>query len=387
MKIMMESSVCLRLFAILLGSLLIQTMPLSADVKSGWIESWSYDLSEGNLLHEGDAWGITRSSITSPAQGFQFAYPKGMSALKNFSIGATINKLDGGESSSAGIHLGSHRGIPMHGWNFLYTASTGEFRYEFRTPGNTTLLAKKTQKMNFPLHLNLTVDTNTGRWQFSANGVSIFDFTTGDLPVVWLSGVCSDNGTAEFSQLKIVAGDTWKPVVALGDSITHHCGWSQLVSERSSVPIGNAGMASDTSEGVGLRLESDAIRLHPKYAILFIGTNDPSSDTVYTNYPVIIDRLEKANIKPILCTALPRQGWRKIDEINAFIRKLAKDRQLLLVDWHDELQGDIGHLKPEYCQDGPVHPNANGVAVMASAFLADPSVAKAFQELKTYARP
>jgi lysophospholipase L1-like esterase len=370
-----------------LACLLVLLPLIAARAADERIDSYQYDLKDGNLASLGDAWTVAGDSIVSPDKGLQFTYPNEYSALKNFTVEATLAKLAGGPGAAAGIHVGVHVGIPLNGWNFLYTPASGEFRYEFRTPQETKLLGQKVQKMDLPIRFKFETDTNARWWKLYANDQLIFNLPTGSLPVLWETGVSSLDGAAEFSRLHITGGDIWKPVIAAGDSITHHCGWVQLASAESGVPIGNAGMASDTTSGVVKRLDTDVIRLHPKCAILFIGTNDPTADTVYANYPIMLDRLKEAGIQPILCTALPRQGWDKIDKINAFLKQLAQDRQLPLVDWHDALQGTPGNLAPKYSMNGPVHPNPEGVKIMVSLFLANEQVAKIFQQLKGSASP
>ena len=368
----------------LLYSLLLATPARAAGER---IDTWQYDLKEGKLASQGEAWTASGESIRSPGKGFQFTYPNRYSALKNFTVEATLDKLEGGPDAAAGIHVGTHVGVPLNGWNFFYSPASGTFQYEFRTPQESKVLGKKTEKVDFPIQLKLEIDTNAKHWKLSANGREIFDIPTASLPVLWETGVCSLEGAAEYSRLHLTAGDLWKPVIAAGDSITHHCNWVQLAAAESGVPIGNAGMASDTSSGVVDRLDSDVIRLHPKCAVLFIGTNDPTADTVYANYPVMLDRLRAAGIQPILCTALPRQGFDKIDKINDFLRKLAQEQRLPVVDWHDALQGQPGFLDPRYSLNGPVHPNMDGVRIMVGNFLANPQVATIFRSLKEAAGP
>ena len=108
---------------------------------------------------------------------------------------------------------------------------------------------------------------------------------------------------------------------------------------------------------------------------------------MYSTYPLILDRLREAGIQPILCTALPRQGWDKIDKINVFLRKLAQDRQIPIVDWHDALQCTPGNLDAKYCMNGPVHPNPAGVQIMVKLLLANEQIATIFRQLNGSASP
>jgi len=347
-----------------------------------WIQTWQYDSSSKEVLKtQSEPWKIVNDSIVSPSHGYQFTYPDHYSALKNFTVEATLNSLQGGPNAAAGIHLGAHVGAPLDGWNFFYTPASGEFRYEYRSTVTTKVGAIKIQKLDFPVHMKLNIDSNTAAWKLSVNGTEIFNLPSKNLPVLWETGLCSLDGRAEFTEFRVSAGDIWKPIIVVGDSITHHCGWSELVSQKSNVAIGNAGMASDTTSGVLKRLDSDAILLRPKFVVIFIGTNDSKAETAISNYPKIIDQLIKHGIQPILCTALPRQKLPRIDKINTFLRKIAKKDNLPIVDWHDALQSEPGELNPKY-GNGRVHPNKLGAELMAEIFLQNKNVLKAIDTIK-----
>ncbi|EIP98240.1 lysophospholipase L1-like esterase [Opitutaceae bacterium TAV1] len=352
-----------------------------------FIPTLRYDLvnaSASSLKQTGAPWTREAGAFTSPPDGFQLSYPDQYSALKTFTLNATFlisgASADGG--GGAGLAIGNHYGQTLSGWSVMCYPAQKQLVLERRLPeGRTQRLATASLEPADTWRLEVAVDGNAREWTVRVNGVEKLRLRAPGRAVYAYSGPCSFNAAARFTAFGIVGGDSYKPVIALGDSITHHIRWTEIVSEKTGLAIGNAGMASDDTAGALARIDSDVIKLRPRFAVVFIGTNDGNRNQAESNIGTILDRLGKAGIQPILCTLLPRKDKPINETINEFLRTLAARHQTPLVDWHDALQGPPGELTARYAS-GTVHPNDAGAERMAEIFIDTPALQPVFQALK-----
>ncbi|MDR1280784.1 MAG: GDSL-type esterase/lipase family protein [Opitutaceae bacterium] len=360
----------------------------TATTAAEFIPALRYDLADASaapLKQTGAPWTRADGSLASPPDGFRLSYPDQYSALKTFTLDATFSIPCAGAGAGAGdggagLAIGNHYGQTLFGWSVMCYPAQKQLVLERRLPeGRTQRLA--TASLEEPAdtwRLEIAVDGNAREWTIRVNGAEKLRLRAPGRAVYAYSGPCSFNAAARFTAFGIAGGDRYKPVIALGDSITHHCRWSEIVSAKTGLAIGNAGMASDDTAGALARIDSDVIRLRPRYAVVFIGTNDGDRNRARANIGAILERLEKARIRPILCTLLPRKDKPVNATLNEFIRTLAARHGAPLVDWHDALQGPPGELAARYAS-GTVHPNEAGAERMAAIFIDTPALRPVFR--------
>ena len=156
-------------------------------------------------------------------------------------------------------------------------------------------------------------------------------------------------------------------VIAFGDSLTAGYGagagedYPSRVSSATSIPIINAGVSGDTTEGALARLDKDVLSHDPRIVIVGLGGNDylPSIPiaTTETNLRSIIEKIEGAGAMVILL------GFRFPSlnaDYEAMYKRVAHDGQCLFVA--NILSGII--TDPQLKSD-EVHPNARGYQLLA----------------------
>lgn len=122
----------------------------------------------------------------------------------------------------------------------------------------------------------------------------------------------------------------------------------------------------------GWRVESlleviDAVleKQRPETAVIMIGTNDISGNRVPEGYEAgltkVVEKCLAAHCIPLLTTIPPRKDHDKsVEEVNTIVRRIAKDKQLPLIDYHAailERRPDQSWLGTLISDDG-VHPTA-----------------------------
>ncbi|MEY3321763.1 MAG: hypothetical protein RLZZ417_1346 [Bacteroidota bacterium] len=173
-------------------------------------------------------------------------------------------------------------------------------------------------------------------------------------------------------------------VVLLGNSITE--GW---VRERPDFFAANPnlvgrGISGQTTPQMLLRFRQDVIHLKPKLVVLLCGINDIAQNTGPISQAEIMDNiismteLAVANkIGVILSSVLPASDfpWRpgmdpgpKVVSLNAEIKKLAKDKGFIYLDYYTAMQDGNFGLKPGLSTD-KVHPTPAGYAIMEPLLL------------------
>jgi len=173
-------------------------------------------------------------------------------------------------------------------------------------------------------------------------------------------------------------------VVLLGNSITE--GW---VRERPDFFAANPnligrGISGQTTPQMLLRFRQDVIHLKPKLVVLLCGINDIAHNTGPISQAEIMDNIISMTelavsnkIGVILSSVLPASdfSWRpgmnpgpKVVSLNEEIKKLAKERGFIYLDYYSSMEdGNLG-LKPGLSND-KVHPTAAGYAIMEPLLL------------------
>ncbi|PWG81759.1 GDSL-type esterase/lipase family protein [Pararcticibacter amylolyticus] len=154
-------------------------------------------------------------------------------------------------------------------------------------------------------------------------------------------------------------------IVFLGNSITEHGEWQELIPGK---PVINRGIGGDNTFGVLARLD-DIVAAKPKTIFLLIGINDLSRklpyDVIIRNYRRIIAKIKTGTPKTTLyiqsilplnssmTTAPYLQGRNPMQmELNRMIKELCAEEKLTYIDLHPLFEDENKELKKELSIDG-----------------------------------
>ena len=200
--------------------------------------------------------------------------------------------------------------------------------------------------------------------------------------------VPADNrrGDFDFGNEQVLYLKRSVDILFIGDSITQL--WDHYAYFGTKCYIVNRGIGGDSSEYMCKRFDADCIQLHPKKAVMMIGTNDISrtdydfwwrkdgeaEETVLADYKENVSEMVKkgndAGIELLICSVPPsdiappqdkEKRYRMAAEMNAFLKSLGKE----YIDFVPVLSDDGKTFKAEYTHDG-IHPNAAGYLQMAN---------------------
>jgi lysophospholipase L1-like esterase len=167
-------------------------------------------------------------------------------------------------------------------------------------------------------------------------------------------------------------------VVFMGDSITEF--WKLAHPEFFIEGYLDRGVSGQTSAQMLVRFRQDVIDLRPAVVHIMAGTNDfagnggPTTlEAIKANISSMVD-LATANDVRVVLASVPPAGafpWRPsviepaqhIVELNEWLRRFAKERNLIYVDYHEPLADERDAMKQTFSNDG-VHPNRDGYLVM-----------------------
>ncbi len=172
-------------------------------------------------------------------------------------------------------------------------------------------------------------------------------------------------------------------VVFMGNSITE--GWStanpDFFTDNNYV---NRGIGGQTTPQMLLRFRQDVISLKPRVVVVLAGTNDVAGNTgpmtleqIRDNILGMVELAESNGICPIVCSVLPAYDypWRpglnpniKIPKLNQLLKKMAKKKGVLYLDYFSAMADDRNGLPSEYTTD-EVHLTPKGYAVMEELVL------------------
>lgn len=178
----------------------------------------------------------------------------------------------------------------------------------------------------------------------------------------------------------------------IGDSITHSWEgagkdvWEKYYSKRHAL---NLGIGGDQTQHVLWRLDHGNLEgLHPKLAVLMIGTNNAASATpeqIADGVKAIVEKLRTTlpECKVLVLAIFPRgpiaeYPLRKVNEAaNERIAKLADGQNVFYLDIGPQFLGSDGSLSKDIMPDW-LHPNAKGYEIWAAAI--EPTVARLLGE-------
>lgn len=169
-------------------------------------------------------------------------------------------------------------------------------------------------------------------------------------------------------------------VMFLGSSSAERGLWNDLFP---GLAISNRGIGGDNTLGVLARLD-EAVSMDPSKVFLFIGTNDLGSrawpvNFVYDNYLRIIERFKQESPKtklyvvslPINEDVITSERFKGksvyLKQFNERLGDLAKEKDIVFIDFFNQILGKNGVLKAQYTTDG-IHLTPQGYEVMAEYF-------------------
>jgi lysophospholipase L1-like esterase len=164
-----------------------------------------------------------------------------------------------------------------------------------------------------------------------------------------------------------------KPIIFLGDSITHNSEWSELLQKPN---IENRGISGDITSGVLNRLDN-IIQQNPEKIFLMIGINDIEigrhQDEIINDYEQILKKLtDKISSKTLyIQSVLPineKQNKKiknsTIIDLNNKIKDISIKYNVKYIDLNSAMTDSEGNLKKEYTYDG-IHINGRGYEIWA----------------------
>ena len=231
-------------------------------------------------------------------------------------------------------------------------------------------------------------------------GTQTVAIRTESLPPNWVptAGVTVTVPGAPEVQLpvRLPIGDNEPNVyVAFGDSLTTGVGSAtgagyrgplqgQLTSYFGQGFVVDAGRDGSFSTRGAERIPGVMSRERPAYTLIFYGTNDwndqrcqslpPAQCFTIDNLAIIVDYVKRVSSYPVLATLPPmnpalapaqRTEWNA--QMNVLIKNLAQSQGAILADLFAAFPTTPGDL-PRYFADD-VHPNDQGYALIAQAFL------------------
>ena len=179
----------------------------------------------------------------------------------------------------------------------------------------------------------------------------------------------------------------------IGDSITEGWEgagkevWQKYYEKRHAL---NLGIGGDQTQYVLWRLDHGNLEgLHPKLAVVMIGTNNAgsgnSSKEIADGVKAVVDKLRAKvpDCKVLVLAIFPRDPvatgrLRKVnDAANEMIAKFADSQNVFYLDINQKFLGADGSLSKDIMPDF-LHPNAKGYEIWATAI--EPTVAKLLGE-------
>ena len=167
-------------------------------------------------------------------------------------------------------------------------------------------------------------------------------------------------------------------VVFMGDSITEL--WKVAHPDFFGDGYIDRGVSGQTTAQMLVRFRQDVIALKPAVVHILAGTNDfagnggPTTlEAIKNNIASMVDLAVANDIRVVLGSVPPAGAfpWRPtvlepaqhIVEMNEGLRRFARERNLIYVDYHEPLADERDAMKQTFSNDG-VHPNRDGYSVM-----------------------
>lgn len=167
-------------------------------------------------------------------------------------------------------------------------------------------------------------------------------------------------------------------VVFMGDSITEL--WKIAHPDFFGESYVDRGVSGQTTAQMLVRFRQDVIALKPAVVHILAGTNDfagnggPTTlEAIRNNIASMVELAIQNDIRVIVGSVPPAGAfpWRPtvlepaqhIVELNEWLRRFAREKNLIYVDYHEPLADERDAMKQTFSNDG-VHPNRDGYAVM-----------------------
>jgi len=168
-------------------------------------------------------------------------------------------------------------------------------------------------------------------------------------------------------------------IIFLGNSITDGGNWSELFN---NVNVKNRGISADVTDGILERLD-EVTESKPAKIFIMIGVNDlafgVTVEQVLNNFQKIIERIQTVSkdteiyIQSILPVNPDYPKFKnhtdkgeQILEVNANLKQLAKNKNVIFIDLYSLFAGPDNKLNPAYTNDG-LHLTGSGYLVWKSA--------------------
>lgn len=147
-------------------------------------------------------------------------------------------------------------------------------------------------------------------------------------------------------------------IVMLGDSLTYHVDWRELLGRADVV---SRAIPGDSTVGVLKRID-EVIALHPRIVVVLLGINDliggRDAPEIAADYQRILDTLIAQRITPIIITTAPVSASHpqaatfnpQIERLNAALSAYAAAQHITVIDLHAAL---IAH--PEWLAEDGLH--------------------------------
>lgn len=206
----------------------------------------------------------------------------------------------------------------------------------------------------------------------SEDGMSIYVRWQQDLLLGDFAGLCR-----YAAANRTLSPATSGRIVFIGDSITE--AWLAGQPDFFAGDRVDRGISGQTTTQMLARFRADVIDLKPRVVHIMGGTNDiagnigaTSLDRIEANIRSMVDLAEAHGIAVVIGSVLPARqfNWRPdiapvepIAALNARLRALAAERNLVFADYYTALDDGEHGLAKRHAEDG-VHPTAAGYAVM-----------------------
>ena len=168
-------------------------------------------------------------------------------------------------------------------------------------------------------------------------------------------------------------------IVFMGDSITE--GWFDRKPSFFTRGRIDRGIGGQTTAQMVLRMYSDVVALKPRAVHIMAGTNDIAGNTgpmtaemTVNNIRAMSDIGRQHGIKVLIASIPPAASFpwapgletrKPIAELNARLKRFARESGATWVDYHPVLDDGRGAMKPGLAKDG-VHPTDAGYDAMAT---------------------
>lgn len=159
-------------------------------------------------------------------------------------------------------------------------------------------------------------------------------------------------------------------VILIGDSITHYSQGCQPYKRHFGArKVLNLGQGGDRTQNVLWRLQNGEVEgIHPKVAILMIGTNnigrgETPEDTILGIKAILAELKQRLpHTKIVLFSIFPRKGaiMASVDKANALLPALADGKQVIHVDLKGDFMNPDGSLNAPLYHTDNVHLSSEG---------------------------